>query len=79
MYDYRDQKAKRIDEDVALAAVDLLARGVAVWPPFSVVFTDWLSITPALGFRFRPTASRKSPWSWSWILSQVPSFFHVEK
>jgi hypothetical protein len=63
MYDDGDQKAKRVDEDVALTTIDLLARVVAVRPPFSVVFTDWLSMMPALGFRLRPTASRRSPWS----------------
>ena len=28
-------------------------------PPLSVVFTDWLSITPALGEASRPSISRR--------------------
>ena len=63
MHDNGDQQAERVDEDVALATIDLLARVVAVRPPFSVVFSDWLSMMPALGLRFRPTDSRRSPWS----------------
>lgn len=43
------QQALRIDDQVPLAARDFLARVVASGPPFSVVFTDWESTTPALG------------------------------
>jgi hypothetical protein len=59
----RDQQPKRIDEQVPLATIDLFARIVSVRPPLSVVLTDWLSMTAALGCRSRPTASRRSPWS----------------
>jgi hypothetical protein len=38
-----------VHEDVTLAPFDLLARVIAPEPPFSVVFTDWLSRIPALG------------------------------
>jgi hypothetical protein len=33
---------------VAFAAFDLFMRVKAADPPFSVVFTDWLSMIPAL-------------------------------
>jgi hypothetical protein len=39
---------------VTLATVDLLAHVVSMGPPFSVVFTDWLSMIPALGSSSRP-------------------------
>jgi hypothetical protein len=37
---HRQQEASRLDEDVALAPVDVLRRIVAVDPPVSVVLTD---------------------------------------
>ncbi len=56
------QQPYRIDKDVALLALDLLARVVARWinagPPFSAPFTLWLSITHAVGLASRPIASR---------------------
>jgi len=33
-------------------------------PPASVVFTDWLSITPAVGLASRPTVSRAAATKW---------------
>ena len=36
-------------------------------PPLSVVFTDWLSITPADGLASRPSASR-ARMSSSWLI-----------
>jgi hypothetical protein len=64
--DYGDEnQTEDIYEQVALAAIDLFTRIVAMRPPLSVVLTDWLSITAALGCRFRPSASRRSPRSWS--------------
>jgi hypothetical protein len=56
------QKALRIDEDVALLALDLLAgvvaRRVDRRPPFSALFTLWLSIIAAVGLASREAASR---------------------
>ena len=53
-----------IDQQVALAPLDLLAAIIAARPPFCVVFTDWLSIMAALGVGWRPalvrTCSRKA-------------------
>jgi hypothetical protein len=56
------QKPYRIDEDVPLLAFDLFARikavGVNLSPPFSALFTLWLSITHAVGLVSRPIFSR---------------------
>lgn len=49
---------QRIDQNVAFAAFYLLARIIAANPPFSAVFTDWLSIIPALGCVNRPCFNR---------------------
>jgi hypothetical protein len=47
---YRDQhQTHYIDEQMSFATIDLLAGVVAVSPPFSVVLTDWESMTAALG------------------------------
>ena len=50
----------RIDERVALAAVDLLARIVTARTPASVVLTLWLSMIAAEGLALRPTRSRSA-------------------
>lgn len=49
-----------VDGDGALSAPHLLAGLVASGPPFSVVFTDWLSSTAALGVASRPATWRTS-------------------
>ncbi len=79
MDDDRQDETERVDEDVLLASTDFLARIVTARPHLSVVLTDWLSIIPALGYRTRPSASRTSPRSWSWIAFQTPAFFHAVK
>jgi hypothetical protein len=52
----------RINEDVPLLAFDLLAsvKGVRIdaAPPFSALFTLWLSITAAVGLASRSICSR---------------------
>ncbi len=48
-HDHREDQPEGIDEDMALAPLDLFARVIAVDPPFSVVLTDCLSRIPALG------------------------------
>ena len=53
VHDESYQVALGVGNDVALAALDLLSCA-----PLSVVFTDWLSITPAVGLASRPAASR---------------------
>jgi hypothetical protein len=73
------QQPERIDENMALATLDLLVRIVAVDPPFSVVLTDWRSILPALGWRCRPMATRIAPRSMSWLCCHVPSRRHSQQ
>jgi hypothetical protein len=51
-------------KDVALLALDLLAAIIAVRvdrrPPFSALFTLWLSMIAAVGLASRPACSRHS-------------------
>ena len=64
MNDGVDQQAQRIYENVALLALDLLARIITVridpGPPFSELFTLWLSMMAAVGLASRPSCSRHS-------------------
>ena len=57
------EQAQRIYENMALLALDLLSRIVAmriVKPPFSALFTLWLSMMAAVGLAWRPSRSRHS-------------------
>ena len=76
---YGQQQPHGVYDDMPLPAGDLLARIVAPRPPFSVVFTDWLSMIAALGPGSRPSASRTIGRSVSWTRSQVPSSDHRRK
>ena len=62
MHDHVEDQTEGIDKQVAFLALDLLARVIArrvdARPPFSALFTLWLSITPALGEAARPSNSR---------------------
>src|ERR1700686_2503981 len=61
VHDGVDQQALRIDDNVPLLALDLLASVVPrriVGPPFSALLTLWESITAAVGLASRPIASR---------------------
>jgi len=58
MYDNRNDQSERVDDNVPLSAVDFLPRVVPVYPPFSVVFTDWLSMMAAEGVGCLPAATR---------------------
>ena len=55
-------QSQRVDQDMALLALDQLAGIKAVWvdarPPFSALFTLWLSITQADGLASRSACSR---------------------
>lgn len=53
MYNHPQKQAQGVYNDVPLAAFDLLASVVATCPPFSTVFTDWLSMMAAEGLGFR--------------------------
>lgn len=65
MYDGSQQQAKRVYDDMALAALDLFARVIArrigQGPPFSAPRALWLSIMPRLGSVLRPARARTSP------------------
>jgi hypothetical protein len=74
-----EEQTEDIDDDVALAPTDALAAVIAPDPLFSVVFTVWLSMIPALGSRVRPKASRRSPRRVSCIRSQTPPRRQVRK
>ena len=62
MDDAMQQEAYRIDQDVPLLALDLLACVIAArvdaGPPFSALLMLWLSITHAVGLASRPICSR---------------------
>ena len=62
VHDGVDQQALRIDENVPLLALDLLSRVVTRRinrrPPFSTLFTLWLSITATVGLASLEAASR---------------------
>ena len=59
------QQPERVDEDMVLDALDLLARVIADrvrgGPPFSAERTLWLSTTAAVGLASRPCCSRTRP------------------
>jgi len=61
------QQTDRVDQDMSLLAFDLLARiipgRINAGPPFSALFTLWLSITQAVGLASRPSASRHCTYS----------------
>ena len=71
VYHYGQEQAGGIHYDVAFASRYLLASVVAPRPPFSVVFTDWLSMMAALGVASRPSFSRTWLRSASSTRSQV--------
>ena len=62
MDDGMQQQTERIDENMPLLALDQLAGIEAVridaGPPFSALFTLWLSIAHAVGLLSRPNFSR---------------------
>jgi len=60
MDDHGQDQPERVNDNMPLSAGDFLARVITVGPPFwgAAVFTDWLSITAALGVGFLPTLRR---------------------
>ena len=64
MNDGMKQQTYRVDENMALLALDLFARIVAMrvdaGPPFSALFTLWLSMMAAVGLASRSAFSRHS-------------------
>ena len=79
MHHHRQQQAHGIYDDVSLSTVDLLTSIIATRPPFSVVFTLWLSMIAALGVGFLPSASRTQGRSVSLTRSHVPSMVQLRK
>jgi len=55
---YLEQEPLRIGHNMAFAAFDFFACIVATRPPFSLVFTLWLSMRATLGCFLRPSFSR---------------------
>jgi hypothetical protein len=59
-----EQQTQRIYQDMALLALDLFARIIAMRinasPPFSALFTLWLSMMAAVGLASRSTFSRQA-------------------
>jgi hypothetical protein len=68
-----------VDQQVALAAVELLGAVVAVAPPRSVVLTLWLSKIAALGVGARPCRTRSWICSSRWICSHSPCCRQLRK
>ena len=79
VYHYGQEQSHGVYYDVTLAPSDLFPGIIAPEPPFSVVFTDWLSMIAALGVASRPSASRTLGRSASSMYSQVPSPRHLRK
>ena len=52
------QQSYGVHDDVTLATHHLLTSIIATRPPFSVVFTDWLSMMAALGVGLLPSDCR---------------------
>lgn len=67
MDDDAQKQAERIDEDMPLAARDLLARVIALRidprPPFCAALALWLSRMAAVGLASRPSRSRTATYS----------------
>jgi hypothetical protein len=63
MHDRVHQEALRVDKNVPLLALDLLACIVTgridAGPPFSALLTLWLSMMAAVGFASREACSRQ--------------------
>lgn len=66
-------QSQRVHAQMALATVDLLRAVIAVGPPFSVVFTEWLSMMQAVGSPLRPAATRTRARSTWFASSQIPA------
>src|SRR5262245_64713168 len=81
MDDGVEQQTQRIYQNVALLALDLFARIIAMRidarPPFSALFTLWLSMMAAIGLASRSACSRHATYSAWWMRSRVPSQLHT--
>lgn len=73
MHHHGQHQAHRVHHHVALAPSQLLGRVVSPRPPFSVVFTVWLSMMAALGVGSPPARCRTCWRKACMTRSQVPS------
>jgi YD repeat-containing protein len=73
MHQDDQQQAELVDDDVPLAAVDLLARVIPADPPFSVVFTDWESMIATDGAGSAPAPVRTRATNAWLIAGHTPS------
>jgi hypothetical protein len=64
MNDGVQQQTQRVDQNVTLLALDFLAciiaRRIDARPPFSALFTLWLSMMAAVGLASRSACSRQA-------------------
>src|SRR5574341_855869 len=79
MHQHAQQQPHHIHGDLSFASFDLLAPVIAARAPFSVVFTDWLSMMTTLGSAGRPACWRTPARSWSFIRSQTPARHSLRK
>lgn len=65
MNNHGHDQADGIDDNMAFSPRNLLSGIITTIPPFSAVFTDWLSIMAAEGLACRPASRRTWVWRWS--------------
>ena len=74
-----DDQTLGVHQQMPFPSLYFLASIIATRPPLSVVFTDWLSIIPALGVGSRPTLTRSCSLKTVFILSITPSLRQTQK
>ena len=85
MHHYHQQEAERVHQDVTLTSLDVLAtivpNGVCylVAPPFSAVFTDWLSRIATLGSGSLHSSTLNLRRNCVLIFSNTPASRHCAK
>ena len=79
MDEHGQEQTQRIDYQVPLATFDLFTRVVPANPFFDVVFADWLSMMPTLGWGLRPSAWRSRTRSLSFNCCHRPLIRHSRK
>jgi hypothetical protein len=85
MHHYHQQQAERVHQDVTLTSLDVLATIVSnsacylVAPPFSAVFTDWLSRIATLGSGSRHSSTRSLRRNCALMRSNTPASRHCAK
>jgi hypothetical protein len=73
-------QTERIHQQMVLSSAEFLGSySMPRTPPTLVVFTDWVSRMPALGWQLRPPRTRILSRKTALIFSQVPSKRHILK